>query len=92
MNSAGDSGWGGAGLPVGIHPSAELRVERGTCYVLFAYDVGLAINLDEAERRSRTATQRGSLRPKRRTPYYFEYQPVPIGRLSWSFSRGEPVP
>ena len=92
MNSAGDSGLAGVPAVVGAQESSDLRVERGICYVLFAYDVGLAINLDEAERRSRTATQRGSLRPKRRTPYYFEYQPVPIGRLSWSFSRGEPVP
>ena len=78
MNSAGDSGGGGVPAVVGAQQSSDLRVERGTCYVLFAYDVGLAINLDEAERRSRAATQRGSLRPKRRTPYYFEYQPAPV--------------
>ena len=27
-----------------------LSIEQGTCYALFAYDIGLAINLDEAER------------------------------------------
>lgn len=62
----------------GARGSEEVRIERGICYVLYAYDVGLAINLDEAQRRSSLSAQRGSLRPKRRTPYYFEYQPAPV--------------
>ncbi len=50
----------------GAPEAEEVRIERGICYVLYAYDVGLAINLDEAQRRSRLSAQRGSLRPKRR--------------------------
>ncbi len=52
-------------------------IERGTCYVVFAYDVGLAIDLDEAERRLSSAT-RGLIRHKRRAPQYFAYKPAPI--------------
>lgn len=60
------------------HTPADLRVERGTCYALFAYDVGLAVDLDEAQRRITADKQRSPLRHKRRAPYYFEYQPAPL--------------
>lgn len=60
-------------------PAADaVRVERGTCYALFAYDVGLAIDLDEAQRRITALSQRASIRHKRRAPSYFEYQPAPL--------------
>ncbi len=55
-----------------------LQVERGTCYVHLAYDVGLAIDLDAVERRVTADLQRESIRHKRRAPYYFEYQPPPL--------------
>lgn len=55
-----------------------VRVEAGTCLALFAYDVGLSVDLDEAQRRITAAKQRGSIRHKRRAPYYFEYQPAPL--------------
>ena len=58
--------------------AAEPRIERGTCFLLFAYDVGLAINLDEAQRRISAIKQRDELRHKRRAPYYFQYQPAPL--------------
>jgi len=45
---------------------------------MFAYDVGLAINLEQAEQRIAAGTQRGSLRAQRRTPHYFDYQPAPV--------------
>lgn len=32
-------------------------IERGICYVLFAYDTAHSINLDDAERRIHDATQ-----------------------------------
>jgi hypothetical protein len=56
----------------------ELRVQRGTCYVLFAYDLGLTIDLDAAQRRITADQQRQILRHKRRAPYYFAYQPAPV--------------
>lgn len=60
-----------------IIPS-EPTIQRGICYVLFAYDTALSINLDDAERRIHDATQRDTIRHKRRAPSYFEYQPPPL--------------
>jgi len=60
-------------------PTTPFRVEKGTCYALFAYEVGFAIDLDEAERRITAATkQRERMPRKRRAPHYFEYHPAPL--------------
>lgn len=53
-------------------------IQRGTAHVLLAYEIGLAIDLERAERHISSNRQRGSLRHKRRAPYYFEYQPAPL--------------
>jgi len=53
-------------------------VEEGVCYALFAYDAGLAIDLDESERRITALTQRAAIRHKHRAPRYFEYRPAPL--------------
>lgn len=58
--------------------TVEPVIQSGTCYVLFAYDVGRSINLESAERRIQATTQRQSLRHRRRAPSYFEYQPHPL--------------
>ena len=51
----------------------ELIVAKGTCYPLFAYEVAQAIDLDAAERRVlAAATERLSVKQKRRAPAYFE--------------------
>src|SRR6266478_4680893 len=57
---------------------AEPVVQEGVCYALFAYDAGLAINLDESERRVTALTQRAAIRHKHRAPRYFEYRPAPL--------------
>src|SRR3989441_4562304 len=57
---------------------AEPVVAEGVCFALFAYDAGLAINLDESERRITALTQRAAIRHKRRAPRYFEYRPAPL--------------
>src|SRR6267378_1281607 len=57
---------------------AEPVVEEGVCYALFAYDAGLAIDLDESERRITALTQRASIRHKHRAPKYFNYRPHPL--------------
>jgi hypothetical protein len=59
-------------------PPASLRVERGVCYALFAYDAGLAIDLDQSERRISAATARAGIPHKHRTPRYFEFRPAPL--------------
>src|SRR5262249_59587112 len=50
----------------------------GTCYAVFAYDVGLSIVLEECERRITALTQRATIRHKHRAPDYFEYRPAPL--------------
>jgi hypothetical protein len=58
--------------------AVELTVREGICYALFAYDAGLAIDLDESERRITALTQRATLRHKHRAPSYFDYRPPPL--------------
>src|SRR5437667_9790287 len=53
-------------------------IAQGTCYVLFAYDVAHAFDLAAAERRLASATQRQTVKQKRRAPAFFEYDPAPL--------------
>ncbi|GIX44206.1 MAG: hypothetical protein KatS3mg130_0614 [Candidatus Sumerlaea sp.] len=55
-----------------------LRIKSGRCSALFAYDVGMLIDLDAAEARITEVAQRGGLKHKRRAPIYFEYRPLPL--------------
>jgi hypothetical protein len=64
--------------PSAVVAAPALVVERGACYVLHAYEVALAIDLDQAERRITASTERPQLRHKRRAPRYFEYRPAPL--------------
>jgi hypothetical protein len=48
------------------------------CQAMFAYDIGFAIDLDEAARLTRDVTEPEALRHKRRTPAGFEFRPLPI--------------
>ena len=52
-------------------------IAQGTGYVLFAYDVAHAFDLAAAERRL-AATQRQTVKQKRRAPAFFEYDPAPL--------------
>jgi hypothetical protein len=58
--------------------SQQLTIQRGTCYAIFAYDAARFIDLDSAERRIHEATQRQTIKHKRRAPSYFAYQPPPL--------------
>ncbi|MDR4465364.1 MAG: hypothetical protein MRJ66_13955 [Nitrospira sp.] len=55
-----------------------VTITKGTCFALFAYAIGLSINLTDAERRVIAGTERGRLRHKARAPQYFEYRPTPL--------------
>ncbi|MCP9453254.1 MAG: hypothetical protein NNA23_11305 [Nitrospira sp.] len=74
-----------------------LTVTSGTGYALFAYDIGLSVNIEEAERRITPATARGRIRHKARAPQYFEYHPAPLrltqegGTLAIGSSRLSPL-
>jgi hypothetical protein len=56
----------------------RLRIDKGTCHALFAYDVAHSIDLDECERRITAMKQRARLRPTRRAPKYLDYTPAPL--------------
>lgn len=58
--------------------SSDLVITRGRCHALFAYDIGMHIDLDEADRRIKEVTQREKIRHRRRAPKYFEYRPLPL--------------
>lgn len=58
--------------------ATELTIQSGLYYVMFAYDAARSINLDSAERRIHEATQRQTIKHKKRAPSYFEYQPPPL--------------
>lgn len=58
--------------------SQDSIITRGTCFALFAYDIGHSINLTDAERRIAAGAERGRLRHKTRAPQYFEYRPAPL--------------
>jgi flagellar motility protein MotE (MotC chaperone) len=61
-----------------LAPAAAPDIENGSCYAIFAYDAARSVDLDAADRSIREATRRPSIRHKRRTPSYFEYQPAPL--------------
>lgn len=60
-------------------PTREtVKIEQGTCYAFFAYDIALAINLDDAEQALSAVTQRGGIKRQHPAPAYFEYHPAPV--------------
>jgi hypothetical protein len=65
-------------MPIAENPSQTLIVEKGLCYVLFAYDMGRGIDLEQSERRITASKERSRIRHKRRAPPYFDYTPAPL--------------
>lgn len=69
----------------------DLTIEKGTCYVLFVYDVALSIDLEQVEQRATQTKQRQSIKHGRRGPKHLVYnaplrlteeaQPLPVGAL-----------
>jgi hypothetical protein len=58
--------------------AADLRIQSGFYHAIFAYDAARSINLDSAERRVHEATERQTIKHKKRAPSHFEYQPPPL--------------
>lgn len=67
--------------------SKELWVENGICFAMFAYDVGLSINLDMADKHFSAIKERSRMKRQRRAPQHFDYHPAPL-RLTQS---GTPI-
>lgn len=60
-------------------PPTALRIERGACWVFFAFDVGHGIDLDAAQAAlARSRPTRESLSGDRRTPPSLHFQPTPV--------------
>jgi hypothetical protein len=53
-------------------------IQNGRCVVVFAYDVGTSIRIEEAEQRITATKERGRIKRKRPTPEYFDYHPSPL--------------
>ena len=53
-------------------------IKDGVAYVLFAYDVGLSIALDAAEKSVKSMGERTPIKHQRRAPKYFDFQPIPL--------------
>ncbi|HTL60569.1 MAG TPA: hypothetical protein VL261_02885 [Nitrospira sp.] len=63
---------------ISFQNDSPITINKGTCYAVFAYDIGLSINLEQADRHISAATERSRLRHKARAPQYFEYRPSPL--------------
>jgi hypothetical protein len=57
---------------------AEPYIELGTCHAMFAYDIGLAIDLDEAGRLTTETTEPETIRHKHKAPEWLEFKPAPL--------------
>ncbi len=60
-----------------VRPLAP-HLKRGTCYVMFAFELGLAVNLDRAAESIREGVERTRFKRNRRSPKYFDYDPPPL--------------
>ena len=56
----------------------SLQVKKGVCYALYAYDVGMWIDLDKCKKLITSGVLNASLHPHRRAPKYFDYRPEPL--------------
>lgn len=72
----------------GAAPPAGVTIASGRCIALFAYDIGLSVDLDVAERHLAALTQRERIRQRRRTPRHITHQPAPL-RLTQPCEIGE---
>jgi hypothetical protein len=65
----------------------RLVVAKGTCTVLYAYDVGAAIDLAAARQRVTDATEAARIEHRRHAPTFFQFDPPPLRVLQ----RLEPI-
>lgn len=61
-----------------LQKESPISINKGTCYAVFAYDIGSSINLAQVDRYITAETERSRLRHKARAPQYFEYRPAPL--------------
>ena len=61
-----------------MNPIDHLHIEEGLCFVVFAFDVGASIRLEEAEQHITAIKERGRIKRQRPAPQYFDYNPPPL--------------
>jgi len=75
------------GMKRGVHPlrrqyfingSAMVFIRKGTCHLLYAYDIGTAINLSLCPERLTSLGRTKISDRNRRAPKYFDYDPPPL--------------
>ncbi len=76
MTSPKDNREVGGSLTV-MRPSVP-HLAKGVCYVSFAFELGLAVQLDRAAQRLKQNVERTKFRRNRRAPKYFDYDPPPL--------------
>jgi hypothetical protein len=55
-----------------------LVFEKATCFALYAFDVGLEIDIERCAQWIASERLNGNLRANRRSPRYFDYHPAPL--------------
>ena len=65
-----------------IRPLAPV-LRKGRCYLMFAFELGLSVDLDAAARSIKEGVERTRFRRNRKSPKYFDYDPPPL-RISQS--------
>jgi hypothetical protein len=57
---------------------SSLQINKGVCYALYAYDVGMSIDLEKCKSLITSGALNAGIRPHRRAPKYFDYRPTPL--------------
>ena len=55
-----------------------LLVKKGVCFALYAYDVGLSIDLERCKKLVASVNPEATVKHNRRAPKYFDYRPAPL--------------
>jgi hypothetical protein len=58
--------------------AGAFAVRAGTCHPVFVFEVGFSIDLEQAARKTQTASQRALLQHRERSPGPFEQRPAPL--------------
>jgi hypothetical protein len=61
-----------------MNPTESIDIQDGRCVVVFAYDMGASIRIEEAERGITATKERGRIKRKRPAPEHFDYHPSPL--------------
>lgn len=59
-------------------PQESPEIREGRCQIMFAYDVGISVDLEMCERLITEVKQREKIKHRRRAPKHFEYRPLPV--------------